>query len=242
MNAPNAAGAATPPAAAGACGMCASAEEGVIKFTADHRLRSLDPERYGALAAELAGWRQVMVLCGMVGQDPGRYGGAGFGNLSVRVGPPASGLGRRAMLISGTQTGGLARVGLGDFCVVERYDVRDNRVTSVGPVRPSSESMTHGAIYDLGPHIRAVLHAHAPTIWRRAAALEIPTTRPDVPYGTPEMAREMARLNRESRLAERQILSMAGHEDGIIAFGRKLDEAGRILVSYLARSLSPPRP
>ncbi|HTE49776.1 MAG TPA: class II aldolase/adducin family protein [Kofleriaceae bacterium] len=223
----------------GACGMCVTAEEGVIKFEADHRGHKLDPTRYGALADQLAGWRQVMSLCGLVGQDPGRYGGAGFGNLSVRVGPPASGLGRRAMLISGTQTGGLPRVAIDDFCVVERYDVSKNRVTSAGMVRPSSESMTHGAIYDLGPHIRAVLHAHAPTIWRRAAALAIPTTRPEVPYGTQDMAREMERLRRETALSERQILSMAGHEDGIIAFGRSLEEAGRVLMTYLARSLAP---
>jgi hypothetical protein len=31
---------------------------------------------------------------------------------------------------------------------------------------------------------------------------------------------------------------MAGHEDGIIAFGRTIDEAGRVLTSYLARSLA----
>ena len=223
---------------AGSCGMCGS-EEGVIKFAADHRASRLDARRHGELAAELAGWRQVMVLCGLVGQHPSRYGGAGFGNLSARVGPPSSALGRRAMLVSGTQTGGRAQVGLDDFCVVERYDLRANRVTSAGLVRPSSESMTHGAIYDLGPHIRAVLHAHAPTIWRAAAALAIPATRPEVPYGTPEMALEMARLHRESALAGRQILSMAGHEDGVIAFGRSVDEAGRVLMSCLARSLAP---
>jgi len=220
-------------------GMGASADEGVIKFTAEHRSERLDPLRHGELAAQLAGWREVMVLCRLVGQDPARYGGAGFGNLSARVGPPASGLGRRSMLISGTQTGGRAVVQLDDFCVVERYDVRANRVVSSGLVHPSSEAMTHGAIYDLGPHIRAVLHAHAPTIWRRAARLAIPTTRPEVPYGTQEMALEVARLGRESALAERQILSMAGHEDGVIAFGRSLDEAGRVLMSSLARSLEP---
>jgi ribulose-5-phosphate 4-epimerase/fuculose-1-phosphate aldolase len=219
------------------CGMCA-AEEGVTKFTAAHRDQKLDPTRYGDLAIELAGWRQVMTLCHLVGQDPARYGGAGFGNLSARVGPPAAGLGHRAMLISGTQTGGRPHLRLDDFCLVERYDSRDNHVTSAGLTRPSSESMTHGAIYDLGPHIRAVLHAHAPTIWTQATRLAIPTTRPDVPYGTPEMAHEMARLRRETPLLERQILSMAGHEDGIIAFGRTVDEAGRVLMSYLARSLA----
>jgi L-ribulose-5-phosphate 4-epimerase len=214
-------------------------DEGVIKFEIEHRQERLDRDRYGALAAELAGWRRVMAMTAVVGQDTARYGGAGFGNVSARVGPPGSPLGRRAMLVSCTQTGGLPQVDLEDFCVVERYDIAGNRVVSRGPCRPSSEAMTHGAIYDLGPHIRAVLHGHAPPVWRRARQLGIPCTAPDVAYGTPEMAREVLRLYRASALPERQILAMTGHEDGIIAFGRSIDEAGCTLVKYLARALRP---
>ena len=175
----------------------------------------------------------------MVGQETARYGGAGFGNVSARVGPPGSPLGRRAMLVSCTQTGGQGEVGLDDFCIVERYDIAGNRVDSRGLCQPSSEAMTHGAIYDLGPHIRAVLHGHAPLLWRHARELRIPCTAPGVAYGTQEMAREMARLYRSSGLAEQQILAMTGHEDGVIAFGRSVDEAGQVLVTYLARALRP---
>jgi hypothetical protein len=53
------------------------------------------------------------------------------------------------------------------------------------------------------------------------------------------MAREVARLYRESPLAERQILAMAGHPDGVIAFGRSVDEAGQVLMTYLARAHRP---
>jgi hypothetical protein len=143
------------------------------------------------------------------------------------------------MLVSCTQTGGQAEVRLDDFCVVERYDIAANRVESRGLCQPSSEAMTHGAIYDLGPHIRAVLHGHAPPIWRRARDLRIPCTAPGVAYGTREMAREMARLYRSSALPEQQILAMTGHEDGVIAFGRSVDEAGQVLMTYLARALRP---
>lgn len=219
--------------------MAAPADEGVTKFAVVHRREALDRRRYGGLAAELAGWRRVMAMTGVVGQEIARYGGAGFGNVSARVGAPASPLGRRAMLVSCTQTGGQAEVGLDDFCVVERYDIAANRVESHGLCQPSSEAMTHGAIYDLGPHIRAVLHGHAPVIWRRARELRIPCTAPGVAYGTQEMAREMARLYRASALPEQQILAMTGHEDGVIAFGRSVDEAGQVLVTYLARALRP---
>jgi L-ribulose-5-phosphate 4-epimerase len=210
--------------------------EGVIKFSARHQERRLDPGRYGELCCRLVAWREIMSLTGMVGQDPARYGGAGFGNVSARVGPPSRGRGRRAMLITGTQTGGRARLTLDDFCVVDRYDYHRNLVESHGTIAPSSESMTHGAIYDLSPHIRYVLHAHAPAIWRQAAALGLPASDPAIDYGTPEMALEVQRLYRDSALGEVRLLAMGGHEDGVIAFGHTIEEAGQCLLRWLARA------
>ncbi len=211
-------------------------DEGVIKFSAEHEQRPLEPHRHAELVCKLVAWREVMAVTQLVGQDPARYGGAGYGNVSARIGPPSSPRGQRAMIITGTQTGGVAAVGFDHFCVVERYDIERNRVVSHGPIMPSSETMTHGAIYDLSPHIRVVLHAHTPLIWRRAAALRIPTTPPEVPYGTPEMARAVQELWRSSGLSERRILAMGGHEDGIIVFGADCETAGQIMIAYLARA------
>jgi ribulose-5-phosphate 4-epimerase/fuculose-1-phosphate aldolase len=211
-------------------------DEGVIKFEAEHEERRLDTRVFGELACKLTAWREVMAKTQLVGQDPARYGGAGYGNVSGRVGPPSATRGKRSFLITGTQTSGSACITLDDYCVVSDYDYHRNRVRSYGRILPSSESMTHGAIYDLAPAIRFVLHAHTPTIWRRAAALKIPTTDPKVAYGTPEMAHEVQRLFRSTTLPQVQILSMGGHEDGIIVFGRTAEEAGQILIAYLARA------
>jgi ribulose-5-phosphate 4-epimerase/fuculose-1-phosphate aldolase len=211
-------------------------DEGVIKFEADHTRRDLEPIRYGEVACKLASWREVFGKLQLVGQDPARYGGAGYGNVSARVGPLGSARGRRAMLISGTQTGGLPRIGLPHLCLVERYDYVHNRVTSAGAVEPSSETMTHGAIYDLSPAIRFVFHVHSPVLWQHAEALRIPITDPRVPYGTPEMAHEVMRLHRSSALSTQRVLSMGGHEDGIIVFGQTAESAGETLVGLLARA------
>lgn len=211
-------------------------DEGAIKFHAAHREEELVPRRYGELACRLIAWREILHKTGLVGQEPGLYGGFGYGNVSGRVGPPGASRRARAFLITGTQTSGRAAMSLAGFCVVERYDERTNRVESRGEILPSSESMTHGAIYDLGPHIRYVFHAHSAPIWRRARELRLPTTDPSVPYGTPEMAREIARLNRTSSLSERRILAMGGHEDGIIAFGKTAEAAGDVLLRTLARA------
>lgn len=213
--------------------------EGVVKFTARHRPAALEERVYGEPARALAGWREVLRRLGGIGQDPGRYGGAGFGNLSLRVPPLGeAGRGRRRFLVTGTQTGGRPALALADCCVVERYDLEQNQVTSFGPAEPSSESLTHGAIYDAAPSSRAVFHVHAPELWRRARALGLPLSRPDVPYGTPEMAREVERLFREAALGVHGIFAMAGHEDGVLAFGDSADQAGAILLRHAARALA----
>ncbi len=211
-------------------------QEGVIKFRAEHTRRELAARRVGETACRLIAWREIMALTGLVGRDPRRYEGAAYGNVSARLGPPSAGLGRRSFLITGTQTSDKRCLGLDDFAVVERFDFARNRVRSYGPAEPSSESMTHGAIYDLGPHIRCVLHAHSPILWRRARHLRLPTTAEQVPYGTPEMAYEVQRLYRETVLPERPILAMGGHEDGIVVFGRTTEETGQVLLKWLARA------
>src|SRR5689334_1696030 len=108
-------------------------DEGVIKFQAEHEGRPLDAERYGDLVCELVAWREILVMTGLIGQDPARYGGAGYGNVSVRLPPFPGERGQRAFLITGTQTAGMRRIGLEHFCIVRRYEPRQNRVASAGP-------------------------------------------------------------------------------------------------------------
>lgn len=211
-------------------------EEGVTRFEARHAAAPLADRRFAEVAAGLAGWRTVLAGLGLVGQDPKRYGGAGYGNVSVRVGPFPGARGARSFLVSGTQTGGRPCAALDDFALVERYAIAHNRVTSRGAIPPSSESMTHGAIYDLGGHIRCVLHVHSPVIWQRRHAMRLPCTGDGIDYGTPAMAREIERLARETALLDTPVLAMSGHEDGVVSFGRSPDEAGAALMATLARA------
>jgi len=211
-------------------------DEGVIKFQAAHRHAPLEPSRFGERLCELAAWRELLVSTGLMGQQPERYGGAGYGNVSARVPPYPGERGARGFLITGTQTAGLREVGPEHFCWVRRYEVSSNQVESEGPMLPSSEAMTHGAIYDLGPQIRYVFHAHSKLVWSQTRALHIPTTAAHVAYGTPQMAMEVQRLFRETALVELGILAMGGHEDGVLSFGRTADEAGQVMLRYLARA------
>lgn len=211
-------------------------QEGVIQFEAHHQDCGLSPRRFGELACRLTAWRAILVHTQLLGRDQQRYEGVGFGNLSGRVGAPSSARGLRSFLISGTQTSARFDVALDDFALVRSYDPRANLVESQGRVRPSSEAMTHGSIYDLSPRIRFVFHGHSPIIWQQRRLLQLPSTAEHVSYGTPEMASEVQRLYRETALPEGRLLAMGGHEDGVIAFGRSPEEAGEVLVSGLARA------
>ena len=221
--------------------MVAHPAEGVTRFQVEHETRMLEPRIYDETVRVLAAWREVLARLGLIGRDPSRYEGLGYGNVSARVGPFGDvGRGQRRFLVTGTQTGGRPSLTLDDFCLVERYDILQNHVRSLGSVPPSSESLTHGAIYDIAPAARVVLHAHAPEIWRHARALGLPVTRAEARNGTPEMALEVQRLYRESTLSGTGILAMGGHEDGVLAFGATAAEAGETLVRHLARALAAP--
>ena len=94
---------------------------------------------------------------------------------------------------------------------------------------PSSESLTHAAIYDSDSSIRAVIHCHDSALWR-ALLDRVPTTSKAVAYGTPEMASEIMHLFKTSDVQSREILVMAGHEGGVLAFGKNLEDAFELLM------------
>ena len=211
------------------------AMEGVIKFAPEHTPAPL-PRDLDFSA--LNGWRTVLFRLRLIGQDPLRYAGAGYGNVSARVPPYPGERGRRRFVVTGTQTGGVEKLTAAHYCCVSEYSAEANTVHSSGPILPSSETMTHGTIYDLSPAIRCVLHVHSAELWHARDRLRLPTTSPDAPYGTPEMAREVIRLWQHGTLQDRRVLAMAGHEDGVIAFGRTAEEAGAALLSVYAEAMS----
>ncbi len=208
--------------------------DGVIKFQMRY---TGGPALPADQIRELNAWRRILVLLQVVGADPARYDGYGFGNISRRLEPwQAAGTCRR-FVITGTQTGEVAHLTPDHYVVVEECYPAQNLTVACGPVRPSSESMTHGAVYALDSRIRWVMHGHSPQIWHAAARLGLPTTDAAVAYGTPQMSAEVARLWRSSDMRRRRIFAMGGHEDGFVTFGRTADEAGQVLLAALAAVL-----
>ena len=199
--------------------------EGVIKFSLDYQESPLAPLDIGDLTI----WYQKLKSLGLLGQDPRRYDGYGFGNLSMRTGP-------RSFLITGTQTGHLDQLKLSDYALVIDWDIARNRLTATGETKPSSESLSHAAVYDCMGEARFVFHVHSPELWNARQCLKLPATSAEVPYGTPQMAEEIVAVLQQSG---KTIVAMAGHEDGVLSFGKTADEAGEVIAGALRNLPSP---
>ncbi len=196
-------------------------DEGYIKFNC--RWIEAGPVP-GHKVDELNIWRDKLYEMGLIGVYDN---GIGYGNISIR----AAG---HTFIITGSATGALSRLNENHYVLVNDYDLLGNSLTCTGPVRASSESLSHAAIYECSAQANAVIHIHSQAMWD-SLINKIPTTSEEVPFGTPEMADEIRRLFRDTGVAETKILVMGGHREGIISFGETLDEAGRVLLDKSCR-------
>ena len=189
----------------------AAASEGYVKYTAEH---TFSPAIAVPGWAELNEARTLLYGMGLVGVT---QGGIGFGNLSLRYRLDE-------FLISGTATGSLPVLGPENYCLVTSFDIENNRVVSTGPVRASSESMTHGVIYRRCPAANCVIHVHSRAIFDGMIRGRFPSTPQDAAFGTPEIALAIGELVQEPGKDEGCIV-MAGHDEGVISYGPSVEKA-----------------
>ena len=181
---------------------------------------------FGGLA-ELNEYRRKLLDLHLIGADPN---GVGFGNLSVRDGATDN------FYITGSATGDIHELTLAHFTRVVACDFEKNQVRYEGAAIPSSESLTHAAIYGSDATAGAVVHCHCSKLW--AAVLNgAPTTSKAAEYGTPEMANEIMQLFTRTNVQSRKIVIMAGHEGGILTFGKDLEETFAVLMRERQQAL-----
>ncbi|MFC4653713.1 MULTISPECIES: class II aldolase/adducin family protein [Rheinheimera] len=202
-------------------------QEGVIKFQLNFQPAAV---LTAGQISEINAWRTLLHQLGMLGQHPKRYDNYGFGNLSQRSG-------QNEFMISGTQTGGPLQLQAADYALVTKVDIGCNQLWACGDTAPSSESMTHAAIYQADARVQVVVHAHCPAIWQQTAALQLPHTSADIPYGTVEMALAVQQLVCQQGDAP-ALFTMLGHEDGVVSYGRSFTEAVSLLCQQYAKALA----
>jgi len=196
--------------------------EGVIKFD----FKCLDdsfiikPRFY----QKVDKYRQLLKLHDYIGQYPN---GISYGNISMRRGKS------KHFIISASDTGKIIDTTAVHYVEIIHCDISENTCYYKGAGLPSSEALSHFILYNYSPEINAVIHLHNKELWKKLL-YKVPTSSPEVEYGTQEMVEEIRRLLERTDLMKEKILVMGGHEDGIICFGESLTEAWDILMTYTA--------
>ena len=191
-------------------------EEGVIKFNCQWTKSEPLNE---AWITELNAWRDSLYHLGLIGINED---GVGYGNISIRFR-------KNEFIISGSGTGKFQKLTGEHYALVTNYDVEKNTISSTGATIASSESLTHAMIYEHASDVHAVVHVHHFGIWQKLLN-SLPATAEHIEYGTPAMAKEIARLFKEQNLSQHRIFAMAGHYEGIVSIGKNLSQASELLL------------
>jgi Class II Aldolase and Adducin N-terminal domain len=196
-------------------------ETGAVKFRYESSGKELTPF---AGFEELNAARQELRRMNLIGVD---QHGVGFGNVSLRDGATES------FYITGSGTGGLPVLTLREYAKVVAWDFERNWLRCDGLTVASAESLTHAAVYATAPEAGVVVHGHNQDLWRSLIEQGI-STEANVAYGTPEMARQVQRLLRETSVRTRGIFAMAGHDQGIVVFGPDFSRTLSVLATARA--------
>ena len=196
--------------------MQSSIDDGYIKYVSERR----DGDVAWSQSLEaLNRSRTDLFDLGLVGVYPN---GVGFGNLSIRT---VAG----QFVITGSATGSSRVLQHAQFSLVESFSVARNTVQSRGTLHASSESMTHGAIYQGNPGVHCVIHIHSRLLFDTLLQQGYPATAADIPYGTPAMAHAVQQLV----LAQQSLPAafvMAGHDEGVVAYGADVPSVHALLI------------
>ncbi len=192
-------------------------EEGYTKFTC--RFRKSKALSHSVIK-ELDLYRQKLYDRSLIGAYSNKVG---YGNISIRK--------DGNLIITGSTTGNHAHLSAKHYSKVTSFDIERNQVQCTGAIPASSETMTHAALYECSREIGAVIHVHSLEMWKKYKG-RLPTTSESAAYGTPEIAREVQRLYRQTSFSERKVAVLGGHKEGLVAFGKNLEDAYQALISY----------
>ncbi|OFX60639.1 MAG: hypothetical protein A2066_08165 [Bacteroidetes bacterium GWB2_41_8] len=183
--------------------------EGYIKFNCNWKQDEFPFQE--EIFSQLESARTKLYALGLIGMYPD---GIGFGNISAKAGKSTS------FIITGSATGQFEKLNQSHYALVTGYDFEQNSIFCSGLTKASSESLTHAAVYEFNPEVKAVVHVHCLWLWEKLLN-NFPSTSPEIEYGTPEMAFAVGKLASE---INEKVIVMGGHREGILAFGGNLTE------------------
>ncbi|OFZ24296.1 MAG: hypothetical protein A2381_04680 [Bdellovibrionales bacterium RIFOXYB1_FULL_37_110] len=194
-------------------------DDGVIKY--DHSDFTLTNPLELSEYKEIEKLRSVLFQIKLIGCY--EQNSVGYGNISCKKNYlHLFNAAKPQFLISGSQTGNLRELSGKHYTRVINYDIEHFKIQTHGPLKASSESLTHAAIYEANNNINVVIHIHSQKIWEGMLKDHLPSTSALIPYGTKEMATAVQELIYYS---QKNYFAMQGHTEGVIIFGNNFKQA-----------------
>lgn len=192
--------------------------EGYIKFRCNWEKVeiSIEENQYRILEES----RKKLYNINLIGMYPD---GIGFGNISIKAN-------ESNFIITGSATGQFPSLDSSHYALVTSFNIRENAISCSGLTKASAESLTHAAIYQAISEAKAVVHVHSLSLWEKLLN-RFPTTSSEIEYGTPEMANAVGNLASEIQDEQPKIIVMGGHHEGILAFGKNLEEVTNQIIN-----------
>lgn len=191
-------------------------DDGVIKYDLSGYIHSGNIENIEY--KDLEECRKILFGLNLIGEYPEEQ--VGFGNMSLKCDyQQYHKTTHPQFVITGTQTGKFSDLTGEHYTRVLDYDIKAMTLNAMGPVKASSEAITHGAIYLANNSINTIFHIHNEKIWDGMIASSYPSTPSEIPYGTFEMAQAVKKcINGQSE----GVFVMKGHKDGVVIYAENL--------------------
>lgn len=196
--------------------------EGVVKYNLNFTPKDIAIDKEYELLEKC---REELYSLGLIGAYDD---GIGFGNISVRYENSDK------FVITSTQTGHLENLTIDDYSLVDEIDFGSFKTIASGKSKPSSECITHGAIYGLDKNIDAVIHIHNLKLWEFMLENDYLSTN-DTPYGTIEMVEDVKDIYKNIDSLQNNLLVMKGHYEGIVSFGKDIEDAKKPLFNLIRK-------
>lgn len=199
-------------------------KEGVVKYSLDFTDKDIDIQiEYEVLEK----CRTELYAMGLIGAY---NNGLGYGNISQRLNDSDK------FVITSTQTGHIENLTVNDYSLVDDIDFSSFKTIASGKSKPSSECITHGAIYKIDKNINTVIHIHNLKLWEFMLKNGYLSTNNTL-YGTIEMVEDVINIYKDFIPLENNIFVMKGHQEGIVSFGQNVDEAKKPIYNLIKNIL-----
>lgn len=193
-------------------------DDGVIKYDRSNfsPIESINEEEYNDIEYQ----RKKLYQLELIGVD--QKNAIGYGNISKRYDlQKFKTTPNPQFIITGTQTGKYQNLDGKGYTRVLDFNIEESKIHSMGAIQASSEALTHAAIYEANPNVKAIVHIHSEKIWNyliKINKLKIDST---IEYGTVEMAKASGLI---SKKFNHYCFPMTGHYSGVIHFSDTLEK------------------